>query len=257
MSSLFQPGRLGTRNKSDFWTFTSREVLVKSYNQYCPIARGAEVFATRWTPVIIRNLLLGCRTYTELRDGAPGISRSLLSERLDQLERLRIIERQPNPNGRGWLYALTQAGRDLKPVCEALGAWGSAWVELGPQHLDPYASLWAMARGLRSVTLPAHRINCRFEFPSMPSNKRHFWLLVQKPEPEICVKHPGCQEDLVVTADPEWLARWVLGQISLAQGLKAGSVETSGPHRLVRTLGRLGEQSASALQRWGEPIAPA
>ena len=225
---------------------------MKSYNQYCPIARGAEVFATRWTPVIIRNLLLGCRTFTELRDGAPGISRSLLSERLKQLEGVGVIARHQNPSGRGWLYELTPAGRDLQAVCDAMGAWGARWVELGPQHLDPYYSLWAMARGLRSLQLPEQRLNARFEFPTMSADKRRFWLLVQEPEPEVCVTHPGHDEDLVVTADPEWLARWTLGELSLGQGQKAGLVDITGPSRLVRTLARLGDASARALANWGE-----
>lgn len=225
---------------------------MKSYNQYCPIARGAEVFATRWTPVIIRNLLLGCRTFTELHDGAPGISRSLLSDRLKQLERVGVIVRREQPSGRGWFYEPTQAGRDLQAVCDAMGAWGSRWVELGPQHLDPYYSLWAIARGLRSVELPEQRLNTRFEFPTMAADKRRFWLLVQDPEPEVCVKHPGHHEDLVVTTDPEWLARWVLGERSLGQGLRAGEVQAAGPNRLVRTLGRLVDASARALANWGE-----
>ncbi len=230
---------------------------MKSYNQYCPIARGAEVLATRWTLVVVRNLLLGCRTFTELRDGAPGIPRSVLSDRLRQLEQHGIIERRQAPSGRGWRYEPTEAGRDLKAVCDAIGAWGATWVELGPHHLDPYYSLWAMARGLRSVELPEQRMNTRFEFPTMPADKRRFWLLVQEPEPEVCVKHPGHEENLVVTADPEWLARWVLGELSLGQGLKAGMVEAAGPRTVVRTLGRLGEQAASALQHWGEPAAGA
>jgi DNA-binding HxlR family transcriptional regulator len=225
---------------------------VKSYEQYCPIARGAEVFATRWTPVIVRNLLLGCRTFTELRDGAPGISRSLLSERLAQLESVGVVEKRPNPSGRGWLYEPTQAGQDLRAVCDAMGAWGSAWVELGPQHLDPYYSLWAIARGLRSVELPEQRLNARFDVPSMPADKRRFWLLVQAPEPEVCVHHPGHDEDLLVTADPEWLARWALGELTLGHGLRAGTAEVTGPRELTRLLGDLGAAAAHALATWGE-----
>lgn len=75
--------------------------------------------------VVVRNLLLGCRTFTELRDGAPGISRSLLSERLRQLETVGVIQRRPHPSGRGWLYEPTQACRDLQAVCDAMNAWGS------------------------------------------------------------------------------------------------------------------------------------
>ncbi len=55
---------------------------MKSYGQYCPIARTSELFAERWTPIIVRNLGAGCRTFTQLREGAPGIPKALLAERL-------------------------------------------------------------------------------------------------------------------------------------------------------------------------------
>jgi DNA-binding HxlR family transcriptional regulator len=97
---------------------------------------AAEIFATRWTPLIIRNLLLGCRTFRELQDAAPGIPRSLLTERLHQLERLEIVARRPNPSRRGWIYELTDAGQELAPVCHTLGTWGARWLEAAPHHLD-------------------------------------------------------------------------------------------------------------------------
>src|SRR5215469_9261826 len=95
------------------------------YGQYCPIARGAEIFAARWTPIIVRNLLVGCRTFGEIREGAPGIPRALLSERLRQLEHYGVLTRSPNPAGRGFLYELTEAGWELGAVCTALGVWGA------------------------------------------------------------------------------------------------------------------------------------
>src|SRR4029453_11217543 len=76
-------------------------VTVRTYGQYCPIARGAEIFAERWTPLIVRNLYLGCGTFSEILEGAPGLSRTLLVQRLDQLERLGIVESAPKPHGRG------------------------------------------------------------------------------------------------------------------------------------------------------------
>src|SRR5262249_59333149 len=66
--------------------------IVRTYGQYCPIARGAEIFAERWTPLIIRNLYLGCETFGAILEGAPGLSRTLLAQRLEQLERLGIVE---------------------------------------------------------------------------------------------------------------------------------------------------------------------
>src|SRR5215510_12418882 len=66
--------------------------VMRTYGQYCPIARGAEIFAERWTPLIIRNLHLGCESFIEILEGAPGLSRTLLSQRLKQLERLGVVE---------------------------------------------------------------------------------------------------------------------------------------------------------------------
>src|SRR6185437_8604826 len=91
--------------------------VMRTYGQYCPIARGAEIFAERWTPVIIRNLYLSCGSFGEILEGAPGLSRTLLSQRLKQLERLRIVESAPKPRGRGHHYQLTPAGHDLFKVC--------------------------------------------------------------------------------------------------------------------------------------------
>jgi DNA-binding HxlR family transcriptional regulator len=227
---------------------------MRTYGQYCPIARGAEIFATRWTPIIVRNLLLGCRTFGELRSGAPGIPRTLLSQRLTQLEQHGIVRRRPNPRGRGWLYEPTEACDELRPVCDALGAWGSAWVEVAPEHLDPYMALWGMCRGLRCLPLPEHRLTMRFDLRGVSRDQRRFWVLVHRPEPEVCVKPPGFDEDLVVTTDPEWLARWVLGQASLGGGMKARRVEVEGPRELVRTLGGWAREGARAVQALGRPV---
>jgi DNA-binding HxlR family transcriptional regulator len=73
---------------------------VRTYGQFCPIARTSELIAERWTPIIIRNLLTGCRTFTEIRQGAPGISTALLAQRLDTLERHGIVECTPSASGR-------------------------------------------------------------------------------------------------------------------------------------------------------------
>jgi hypothetical protein len=64
---------------------------MRGYGQYCPIALAAEVFAERWTPIIIRNLHLGCERFTAILDGAPGLGRSMLSQRLRSLERAGVV----------------------------------------------------------------------------------------------------------------------------------------------------------------------
>jgi DNA-binding HxlR family transcriptional regulator len=214
---------------------------VRSYGQYCPIARGAEVFATRWTPLIVRNLLIGCRTFGELCDGAPGIPRTLLSQRLQELERRGLVRRTPLPGRRGYAYELTDGGRDLAPVCQALGDWAERWVELAPEHVDPYVVLWSLCRALETLEPPEQRVTIRFDLPEQPATHRRFWLVVQAPGPELCVRPPGFAEDLVISTDADWLARWRLGRVSLGQGQRCGRVDVTGPRRLVR-----------ALEEWAE-----
>lgn len=210
-----------------------------SYGQYfCPITRGAEIFATRWTPIIIRNLLIGCSTFGEIQEGAPGIPRSLLSERLARLERAGILARRPNPKRRGWVYELTPAGRDLEPVCEALGTWGSRWLDAAPSELDPGVLLWAICKSMDPERLPEERVVVRVSFRDAP--KQRFWLLVQRPEAEVCRKPPGFDEDLVVRADTEWLAKWHMGRITLGRAMRSGRIEIEGPSRLVREFSKWG-----------------
>ena len=122
---------------------------MRTYGQYCPIARGAEIFAERWTPLIIRNLYLGCGNFNEILAGAPGLSRTLLSQRLKQLEGVGIVESAPKADGRGQHYKLTSAGQELFAVCQSLGEWGARWLEIAPENLDPFVALWSMCRALR------------------------------------------------------------------------------------------------------------
>jgi DNA-binding HxlR family transcriptional regulator len=213
--------------------------VAEPYGQYfCPITRAAEIFATRWTPIIVRNLLLGCSTFSEIQEGAPGIPRSLLTERLRQLEHYGIVERRPKPAGRGWVYELTAAGRQLDSVCDALGTWGARWLEAAPATLDPGVLLWAICKSLTPARLPEERVVVRVVLRDAP--RQRFWLLIQRPEPELCRKPPGFPEDLVLVSDTESLAKWHMGRISLGDAMHARLIALEGPSRLVRDFSRWG-----------------
>ena len=149
---------------------------VRTYGQYCPVARASEIVAMRWTPIIVRNLLLGARTFGEIHDGAPGIPRTLLSQRLRLLEQHGIVERLP-----GRRYGLTVAGRELEGVIDALGVWGSRWLELAPEHLDAGVVLWAMCRHVEPDDVPGPRLVIRFDVAD--DRRRHFWVVLAPPSP--------------------------------------------------------------------------
>src|SRR2546423_8984064 len=93
------------------------------YGQFCPVAVACEVFAERWTPLILRELFAGSRRFSEIRRGMPLISRALLTQRLRHLEDAGVIESRPAA-GRGREYRLSQAGAGVHGGIAALGAWG-------------------------------------------------------------------------------------------------------------------------------------
>jgi DNA-binding HxlR family transcriptional regulator len=218
---------------------------VRTYGQYCPIARGAEIFAERWTPLIIRNLYLGCGSFNEIRAGAPGLSGTLLSQRLKQLERLGIVESAAKPNGHGRHYELTSSGLDLFTVCKALGEWGAHWLEIAPEHLDPFVALWSMCNALRRERLPDRRVVIRFDFFGRRPHER-LWLLIDHGDTEICKEYPGLDEDLYITAEAEAFVKWHAGQLTWAQATRDSRIELHGPTWLVRAFPTWNARSAFA-----------
>ncbi len=205
---------------------------MKRYGQYCPIARTSELFAERWTPIIIRNLLAGCRTFTQIREGAPGIPKALLAERLTTLERCGALVRRPNPDHRGTLYELTESGRALKAVCDAMGEWGARWLELEPSHLDPAYVLWATCRLVDLATVPRAGVVVRFELSDDPG--RPVWMLLQQPRAELCRGYPGREEDLIVRTDAQTLVQWNLRRISFDEACRTGRLRIEGAPALVK-----------------------
>ena len=206
---------------------------MRTYGQYCPIARGAEIFGERWTPLIVRNLYLGCRSFSEILEGAPGLSRTLLSQRLQQLKRFGIVDTAPKPVGSGRYYELTPAGHDLFKVCASLGEWGARWLEIAPENLDPFVALWSMCNALRRERLPDRRVVIQFDFTGRHSREQ-YWLLIEGRDTEICKTYPGLDEDLYITAEAEAFVKWHAGQLSWAEAIRDGRIQLHGPSSLVR-----------------------
>jgi DNA-binding HxlR family transcriptional regulator len=228
-------------------------VGVRTYGQYCPIARAADLLAERWSIIILRNILLGCRTFNEIADGAPGLSRGLLSKRLRELQRAGVIEICPKPDGPGSLYEPTAAGRELSEVMLALQHWGSKWAKLTPEHAHPGVVLWGWATfHLDRERLPQRRVLVRFDYPTVSGPGRCGWLLIERGDAEVCEKYPGGEEELTVMVhDPVAFARWHLGEIEWGDALSSGAIEVQGSRALARALptwnrrgGRAEHQSA-------------
>jgi DNA-binding HxlR family transcriptional regulator len=212
---------------------------MRTYGQYCPIARASELLAERWTLIIIRNIvLIRCRTFNEIADGAPGLSRGLLSKRLRELERAGVIEIHANIDRPGSTYEPTPAGRALADVMLALQQWGSKWVELTPERAHPGVVLWGWVNAyLDRGRLPKRRVVIRFVYPTLSGPGSRAWLLIERGDAEICEKYPGGEENLVVIVnDPVAFAHWHLGEIEWGDALRSGAIEVTGEQALARAL---------------------
>ncbi len=234
---------------------------MRTYGQYCPIARASELLAERWSIIILRNIvILGCRTFNEIADGAPGLSRGLLSKRLKDLERAGILEIRPKSDGLGFTYAPTEAGTELTEVMVALQHWGSRWADLTPEQAHPGVVLWMWATFfLDQDRLPQRRRLVRFDYPTLTGPGSKSWLLIEKGDAEICEKYPGGEEDLVVVVhDPVAFARWHLGELRWGDALRAGSIEVQGAPGVARALpGWHRDHHHGPQPLHGDPVLPA
>jgi DNA-binding HxlR family transcriptional regulator len=208
---------------------------MREYTQYCPVARASEVLGDRWNLLIVREMLLGAAGFNELQRGLPGISRSVLADRLKTLERAEVIERRVGSSGRTTGYRLTPGGRDLKPVVFALGEWGATWM-LGdprPGELDPDLVMLWMARHVDRRALPHGRTVVQFDFAD---RRKRYWMVLEPSEVSVCLQHPGFDIDLSIRVDTETMYAIYQGRVEIGGAMKAGTVTMSGPSELQRAV---------------------
>ena len=140
-----------------------------SYQQFCPVAMAAEILCSRWTIVVLRELVVGSTRFNDLRRGVPRMSPALLSQRLKDLESAGVVERSERQPGVRE-YTLTAAGRELEPLIRAFGTWGQRWIEskLSLEHLDARLLMWDMRRNLVPAPLTKRRSVIQFRYPDAP-----------------------------------------------------------------------------------------
>ena len=206
-----------------------------SYHQFCPVSKAMELLDERWTMLVVRELVTGSRKFNDLRRGLPRMSPTLLSKRLSQLARAGIIER--HSDGKEVHYLLTPAGRELRPIIEALGAWGVRWIgHLGEEDLDPSLLLWDMHRNVDHAAVPGARTVVHFSFPDVPARSRRWWLVITGDDVDVCDTDPGFDVDLAVTVDLRSMTRIWRGDHGWSDALRSHTMVVDGPEALRRAL---------------------
>ena len=191
------------------------------YKQFCPVAMAAELLCTRWTMVLLRELVAGTTRFNDLRRGVPKMSPTLLSQRLKELEAAGILERKAIKSEKGlYEYRMTESGKDLRGIVEAMGFWGQKWVQARQslKNLDPSLLMWDMRRNLNPSPLPKRRTVIQFMYPELPASKRSWWLVVEADgEVDLCWSEPGFDIDLYVSSDLRTMTAIWMGVTTVAK----------------------------------------
>jgi len=208
-----------------------------SYGQFCPLAMSAEVLCTRWTPLVLRELIEGSTRFNDLRRGVPRMSPALLSKRLKELEAAGVIAGRANAAGIVE-YHLTDAGLELRPLVDALAEWGHRWIEsrVSLRRLDPSLLMWDMRRRITPRPPDPARRTIQFLYPELEEGSRNWWLLVEGPSVDLCYYDPGHEVDLLVTASLRSMTSVWMGYSSVAEELASGRVQLDGDPALARRL---------------------
>jgi DNA-binding HxlR family transcriptional regulator len=208
------------------------------YGQFCTVARGAEIFGERWTPLVIRELMCGTTRFNELRRGLPRMSVTLLVQRLRNLEKLGVVKRTRSKHGHE--YHLTPAGEDLKPIVRALGHWGARWVgsRLKNHELDAGLLMWDIRRFAHRELFPHQRTVIQFLFSDARAGERSWWLVVEDGEVDLCRDDPGHDVTIVVDSTVRGLTEIWSGDRTPEEVMRKREVRVQGNSRDTRSLWR-------------------
>jgi DNA-binding HxlR family transcriptional regulator len=214
------------------------------YGQFCPVAKTAEIFGDRWSPLIIRELCYGPRSYGDFLAAIPLISKTMLAQRLKELAAAGVVHPNAKEKGRGHIYVLTEAGEAFRPMIGMMGEWGLKWGQglIGPGDLDSKLLIGGIRQHIDREDIPAQEFVLRFDFRGIPKgsrNPRHWWLLIRQDEIEVCLKDPGQNLDVMIEADLGAFTKVWTGYCRLEEPLARGLIRFHGTKSAIAQMHRM------------------
>ncbi len=205
------------------------------YNQFCPVAKACELLQPRWTLLILCEMWSGSTRFNDIHRGVPGMSPTLLSRRLKEMEASGLIHRD------GVAYHSTAMARKLEPVVHALGQWAHENIdcEVSLQDLDSRLLMWNVRRKIDTSLFPDRRCVVQFIFPDQPADQRHYWLVARPgTDTDLCVTDPGFAVDLFIESPLKALTGVWMGWAPIRPALDDGTIFVSGDAALKSSLER-------------------
>ena len=227
-----------------------------NYGQFCPVARAAEIFGERWTPLVVRELMCGSAHFNDIRRGVPRMSTTLLVQRLRKLQEIGVVERVKVPGGA--VYQLTAAGEGLRPIIMALGHWGARWIGSGLKRdqLDVGLLMWDIRRFARRELFPAERRTVvQFRFGDARPGERSWWLVMENGEVDLCRDDPGHDVTVIIESSVRALTEIWNGHVLPEQAVARREVRVLGKPRDTRNVWRwLGTSAFAPTRRYALAI---
>lgn len=209
------------------------------YDSFCPVAKACDIIEPRWTLLILCELSHGATRFNEIRRGVPGISPTLLSKRLKEMEHHGLVRRVEIHVGEPG-YTTTPMADELKPVVQALGKWAHRNIdrEVSLEKLDARLLMWNMRRKINTSALPRGKTTViQFTYPELTESERHYWLVARPGQPvDLCLLDPSHDVDLFIRADLKAMTSAWMGWTSLRAEINANTVVLVGDRRLIDTL---------------------
>jgi DNA-binding HxlR family transcriptional regulator len=214
-------------------------MTIKSYGLFCPLAMACEVVEPRWTLLILDEMWSGSTRFNEIRRGVPGISPTLLSKRLKEMEKQGLVERLEDTAKGTVDYIRTPRAIELEPALTLLGEWAYRNMEadVALDDLKPDYLMWNLRRKIDPSALPERRVVVRFHFTDVREIEATYWLIA-KPgmAVDLCMADPGFDVDLFVEANSKSMASAWMGYSSLQAEMSHDRIFLTGDPRLIKTI---------------------
>lgn len=211
------------------------------YNQFCPVAKACEVVEPRWTLLLLCEMWSGSTHFNEIRRGVPGMSPTLMSRRLRQMEERGLVIRSENVSTGEISYRTTKTADELEPIVNALGKWAHRNIDADVtlENLDARLLMWNMRRKIDPTALPrVKRSVIQFIYPELPKDEQSYWLISKPGAPvDLCSTDPGHDVDLFVTADLKAMTSAWIGLSSLKAEIARERISLVGDAQIAATIG--------------------
>jgi len=214
------------------------------YGQFCPISKAVEILGDKWTLLIVRELLMGGRRYSELQRGLSQISPTILSKRLDSLSRYGLVLKKKIPNQKGYEYFPTKSCSELLPIIMSLGEWGIRWAKsnLTEKDYDVELLMLYLQRSIIPENLVGDETVIRFKFTDIKEYP-DWWMVVQDNKVDLCTNDPGKDVDVYFTTTVKTMVDVWMGWNTYRKAIANDELKLVGPKALINNVSTWMEDS--------------